>query len=309
MEMRIVRRVIAGLIFSGCVFIVSGCGTVYTSPTDVRNVPDLVSAKLSIGDSRQKVRSILGDPLVDAQSHGVEVYRLSGRDLNIFLAPIPVPFPGEKATVGVLIVYDESDKIKDIAEDIMDKFFPFRITAGGFRFVNYIYAGPSDPETLIGPPLSWDALSKKVVREGRCSLVLLMGECPMEIISLDNERIADLTPAGAECDGLESEYFGAYIEINIAPGKHRLKVSQRTRVKDRDFESVLDCEDGDRVYVELRAKTVRRASWSMNQLEGDLAVSKVPLNKHIIGATGLSPILWHRGEWYGPTNPNGSASQ
>lgn len=69
-------------------------------PTQVRSMSDEVKVKLSRGDSRQRVRSVLGDPLVDARSHGVEVYRKSGRDLPYFWAilPAPLPWPGRKVT-------------------------------------------------------------------------------------------------------------------------------------------------------------------------------------------------------------------
>lgn len=54
MEIRIVRLVIAGLILSEFVFALSGCGEGVLRSTQVRNLPDEVEAKLSIGDTRTR---------------------------------------------------------------------------------------------------------------------------------------------------------------------------------------------------------------------------------------------------------------
>jgi len=283
------------LILIGIVFVLAGCGTVYTHPSKVRSLLDEVRATILIGDTRDEVRTLLGKPFIDGKDQRLEVYRFSGRDIYIDLTPFPLPVPSDKVWVGVLVIYDENEKVKELDVDISEEL----ITAGGFRFVALTTYYPY-PETLMGPWISWDELSQKSIPEGLCSLVLFMGECPMEIISLDNKRIADFRPGATECDGVESGYFGAYIEMNITPGKHRLKVHQTIEGHGRDFENVFDCKGDDRVYVELRAKKVKHSTWSVTQLEGNLVVSKAPLKKHIIGATGVSPILWHRGTWYGP---------
>lgn len=274
MLIQIIPREIAGLILCVFVFVLSGCGQI-TQETELRNLSDEVKAKISIGDTRQKVRSVLGNPLVDAQSLGVEVYRLSSRDLIIVLAVYPIPFPGEKVTGAVIVVYDENDKVKEIDADIVDKYFSFGVTAGGFSFVN-IYG--RKPETLLGPPISWEKMTEGKVPERSCALVLLMGECPMEKISLDNKRIIDYSPAGADCDVVESNYFGTFIQRYIAPGKHRLEVKQRTKVINRDFSSAFECDNGERIYVELEATTFRQPWW-IKQLKGELSISRIPPKK------------------------------
>jgi len=341
MEMRKVRRVIVGLIYFGFVFVLSGCGTISTYPTDVRNTPDDVRAKLSIGDTRQKVRSILGDPLIDARSHGVEAYLRTGRDLDIALAGIlPLPVPGKKVTLGALVVYDDQEKIKYREVDVMTdnlseadekgyQFCSLRISAGGYHFFNNDVAC-AKPETLIGPPISLDELSNETGQAGVCSVVFLMGECPMEIISIDDSQVADLSPAGFECrlrdpnlywarmqeklppetydrialmhDQRKPKFNWTFIKMNISPGTHHLLVRQTTHVKERDFDNVFDCVSGDTVYVELDANKVRHSHWwsPWLELEGGLVVSKTPSRKQIERAEGLSPILWHKGRWYGP---------
>ena len=314
---------IAGLLLSGLIIVLAGCGTVKTYPSKARKLPDTVGEKLSVGDTRQKVRSLLGEPLIDNKSLGLEVYRLTGRDTNVDLAPLfPIPLPSPyKVTAGALILYDEADKIKDIAVDAMTddyygdrdtqlQFFSFRISAGGYRFVNTPASGSDEPHTLIGPPISWAELSQKSVQEGKCSLVLLMSECPMEIISLDNKKIADLSPAGAECGGFDSTknyHFWTFIQKNISPGTHSLVVRQKTRIEDHNFKANFECKGGETIFAELDVDVdykpvfVFGVRWSSEKLiDGELSVSNSPPQKYITTKSRLSPILWHKGEWYGP---------
>jgi hypothetical protein len=212
MDMRMVRQVIAGWIYISFVFVLFGCvGSVPIHLTEVRNLPDEVRTKLSIADTRQKVRSILGDPLVDAQSLGVEVYRIAGRDIDIPWAiyPVPLPVPGEKVVGFVLVVYDGNDAVIDLEVENWlsldsQSHINFRLTASGFQFLNY--RGHLEPDTLLGPSVSWEELARDDIPEGNCSLVLVMGLCPMELVILDEMRIADLPPLRQECELISTRY-------------------------------------------------------------------------------------------------------
>jgi hypothetical protein len=342
---------IAGLFLSGLIIVLAGCGTVKTYPSKARELPDTIGTKLSVGDTRQKVHSLLGEPLIVNKSLGLEVYRLSGRDINIDLIiylPIPLPSP-YKVIASALILYDEADQIKEIAVDAMTddyydarhaqlQFCSFRISTGGYQFFNNDIAC-AKPETLTGPPITLNELSNKTGQAGACSVVFLMGECPMEQILIDGSQVADLSPAGAECrlrnpdqhwnkmaETLPPETYNelalmreqrkpkfnwTFIKNNISPGTHRLLVRQTTHVKERDFESAFDCVSGDTVYVELDASKVWHSHWLKPwfELEGELAVSKTPSRKQIERAGGLSPILWHKGEWYDQSTLSGSVRQ
>ena len=327
MGKRIVHSVIAGFLLSVLIMVLAGCGTVKTYPSKARELPDTVGTKLSVGDTRQKVRTLLGVPLIVNKSLGLEVYRLTGRDIDVdmVLLPIPIPTPSPyKVTAGALILYDEEDKIKDMAVDAMTEeyydareaqlqFCSFRICAGGYRFVNTSASGCDEPHTLIGPSISRDELSQKKPPAGKCSLVLLMNECPMEIVSLDNMQIADLSPAGAECGSHESEHFRTFVQKDINPGMHRLVVTQRTHVQNRDFKTDFECNDGETIYAELdvdvnyKSTYVFGVKWGAKKfIDGELSVSNSPSKNNITNKSGLSPILWHKGEWYGPTMPASS---
>lgn len=311
--MRLLRRVIAGVILSGFIFILSGCGTISTHPTDVRNLPDEVRAKLSIGDTRQKVRSILEAPLVDARSLGVELYRQTGRDIDIDLpgVPLPMPVPGQKVIAVVLVAYDEHDVVEEIATDLWIPGYSldFWITAGGYSFVN-IY--DNEPKTLLAPAITYEEFAGLAATEEECALVLLMGECPMEEVSLDKSPIIDLSPAGGYCDydsawvRREHNYYGAFIRRNITPGSHRLNIHQKT--KHGEFETVFKCEPGETVYAELEASNTVPDAWYGVRLEGEISISKNP-TKNVLDMGMLLPVIWHQGKWYGSPNSPTAGTQ
>ena len=317
MKLRIVQRVIAALICSAIVFVLSGCmGPI--KETDVRNMPDEVSAVISIGDSQQKVRSILDTPLIDARSLGVEVYRLTGRDIDVpwVPLPLPIPIPGTKAIAFTLVAYDEHGLVKEIAADVWDRFDSdfFYITAGGYSVLNVLDAGYWNKPlgTLLGPALSYEEFVGQVPREGKCALILLNGNCPMEIVTLDKSRIAELSYHGEQTN----YFFGTFIRRDINPGSHRLNIRQRWY--STDLETAFECESGETVYAALSLSTVYVDFcvyvdfWKGNALEGEISISKRPTEKIIkMGALPkhtrlylpnvFSPIIWHQGTWYLPT--------
>jgi outer membrane protein assembly factor BamE (lipoprotein component of BamABCDE complex) len=126
---------ITGLISSGLVFILAGCGMATVHESEVWKIPDEVRTKLSVGDTRNEVRTLLGEPSIDARNLGLEAYLFKGRNVFIpwVIYPAPLPLPGAEATAGVLILYDEDDKIKDIAVDGMSKNSD---TAGFHRYLS-----------------------------------------------------------------------------------------------------------------------------------------------------------------------------
>jgi hypothetical protein len=303
-------RVISAFILFLYIGALFGCGIITTRPADTRTLVVEVGESLSIGDSRTRVRSMLGTPLIEATSIGVEVYRRSGRDTDISALPLPIPVPGQVVISNVLITYDEHDLVKEIARDlwIPDHSTEFLIHANGYSFVN-IY--DSKPDTLLAPPLTYDDFTKLPVPENECAIVLLMGECPMEYIRIDNEAVIDLSPAGGYCDydthwvRRGHNLYGAFVMRYVAPGSHRIDVRQRTKFG--DFNAVFECDAGETVYVELEAKDTVPDTWHGVRLEGALLVSKKPTQ--IMLDTGIFHlILWHQGNWYGlsenmPTRP------
>jgi hypothetical protein len=303
MGIRLVRLIIAGCIYSGFIFTLSGCAEHGVwHRTKIRDLPDELETKLSVGDARQKVRYMLGDPLLDARRLGVELYRKSGRDIDYDLIiagypPIPFVLPeaGQKVIVFVMVAYDGHD----VAQEITTNFWipgyshDFWVTVGGYTFVNSYY---NEPDTILAQPVTWEELAVKPDGMEGCTLVLLMGECPMEEVSLDNSHIIDLSPAGGWCgidtwQQRENNLYGAFIRKDITPGSHRLEVSQKT--KHGDFGANFTCEPGETVFAELKASHVVPSTWPHERLQGAISISKSA------DIEILRPIIWHQGKWYG----------
>jgi hypothetical protein len=319
MATRLVQRVIAGLFFSGFIFALSGCIPVQVTQTEVRDLPDEVRVKLSRGDTRQKVRSVLGDPLIDVRNIGVEVYLQSGRDIYMdivfVLLRLPVPFPGDKFSVITLVVYDENEVVRDIAADLWSHGSVgetwgdnYGITAGEFSFVNIV---KSKPDTILGPPISWQDLAGMAAPEGSCSLVLVMGDCPMEQVSLDANLIADLSPAGDHCvlnmgsPPRKRHFFGTFIQKAIPVGSHRLSIHQGAG--DSDFETDFECAPGEVIYAEIEVQPWGPA-WYGGHVAGSISIRKsIPNN--VVEMGKLRQILWRKDTWYGASNSSGAYSQ
>ena len=187
----------------GVIFSLHGCALGTLHHSELRDLSEEVHAAVTIGAAREEVRSTLGIPLLEAKQGGVEVYRQAGADIGYVMAiwPVPWPFPANTVTGYILVAYDERGSVKDVAGDFWAPTgYPAKrdlwITAGGYHFIN-IWQNP--PQTLLGPAISWDELARSTFPKSQCRLVLVMGECAMERISLDETQIADLSPAGDYC--------------------------------------------------------------------------------------------------------------
>lgn len=314
MYTRLVNGTAVGFIYLVLNLYLTGCGAIVkTYPTEVRNIPLEVEAKLSLGDSRQDVRSVLGNPLIYEKSHRIEVYQHAGRDINFVLPNIPIPVPelGEKVIVITMVAYDDQGLVKEIATRSWspDRGHIYYITAGGYSYVNagkHFGHSERSPDTLLGKATTWESLAGLATTEKECVLILLMGECPMEEVILDNSRIIDLSPAGGYCDsdtaGVRNDsnfyygnsYYGTYVRKNIIPGNHSLSINQKT--KHGNFETTFSCESTETIYAELHVHTVDDW-WHGSRLEGEVSATK-SMPHSVIEMGYLRPILWHRGAWY-----------
>ena len=193
-----IKFLLAGLIISGFVIGLFGCGAIGFTESRVRDLPDEVNVKLSIGDTREKVRSILGEPLIDARSIGLEVYRRTGSDLDYYwIIYLPIFLPGEKVTVVVLVVYDHEDVVKIITSELLPPYKYHCVNAGEYCVLRSDWGGELD--TIPGPPIDWRMIEDTKPQDGSCSLVLIMGDCPVDKAFLDNQMIADLERAAKYC--------------------------------------------------------------------------------------------------------------
>jgi len=229
-------------------------------------------------------------------------------DLMFVLMRLPVPFPGDKFSVFTLVVYDENEVVKDIAADLWSHGSVgetwgdnYVITAGEFSFINIVN---SKPDTILGPQISWQDLAGMTVPERSCSLVLVMGDCPMEQVSLDTKLIADLSPAGDYCvlnmgsPPRKRHLFGTFIQKIIPEGSHRLSIHQGAGHS--DFEADFECAAGETIYAEIEVQPWG-SSWYDGHIAGSISIKKsIPNN--VVEMDKLRQILWRQDRWYGPSN-------
>lgn len=139
--------------------------------------------------------------------------------------------------------------------------------------------------------------------EGRYALVLLMGECPMEQIVLDDSKIIDLSPAGGWCASQfewqrrkENYFYDAFVRRDIVPCNQSLSVRQKTMFG--NFETAFGCESGQTFCAELKAGNVEPGPIRQSRLQGEISISKNP-RERILDAESFYRIIWHRGKWFG----------
>ena len=317
MDIKLFRSVAICFICTVFIFALASCvgresgniGRTSIIRTPVSDMPVIVKTKLSPGDKREKVRSILGDPLIGATDFDLEVYRHDGTDTYVYL--FFLPNFGVRYYVVTLVVYDDNDVVKEIKTGVRTTRFPhgaaFSIDAGGYSFLNI---DDEDPETLLAPAISHKELAGTVISKEGCTLVLLMGDCPMGKVSLDKILIADLSQADRFCEPelnhpykIQQKIYKSFIRKAITPGSHRLNM---TVVSDK-FTSNFECKKGDVVFAELEVDGMDYDPIFGWKKKGNISISKTA-PESIVNMGMLRPILWNKDTYYWPlNNPDGSS--
>ena len=295
----IVRFGIPTFIASVFSLLLLGCGVLYEHKSDVPDYPDEVKSTLSIGDTSQKVHSVLGEPLIVTPDHRLEVYRKSGSDfavLWVFVPWVPLPAWGDSVVVVVLILYDDQETVSDIRTGFN------AADADGFSFIRTPHKKPA---TLLGPPISSEELEAFRTDNETCQIIFVMGNCPMEKISLNGHVIADFPYVGMNCGvehstyqptGLRRTLKGNLLWKRIKPGTNQIRIQQR--ILSGNFDKSFECEPGETVYARLIGKKWHREPWTFHHLEGSIRITKgTPDNLNEFD--GARFILWHSGEWFG----------
>jgi len=300
------RLALAAILLAVLACLLSACGVHYAHRTHVRELPDEVATTLTAGDSREKVRSILGEPLVDARALGLEVYRKSGRDFDVAWWFVPwavFPVWGGEVVVFALALYDEDGRLKEMAADTRTPRKDFRINAGGFRFVNTF---GEEPGTLLAPAIPWDKLAKVATIAQKCTLFVIVGECVTKYVSIDDGRKFKLAPNDTYC-AMErnNNLYGTFFSIDLDPGMHIIRFHPEKRHS--DFEAEFECETGEKVFAGLEAEIFHDAGWA-SRLEGSILIGTSP-PKNLVKMGDLRPILQHMGTRYGQFDGAGESSR
>jgi hypothetical protein len=304
-SIRVVKWIIAVITFSVFIFVLWNCATFAQFPTELRNFPAEVSSSLSRGDTREKVHSVLGEPLVDASKLNVQVYQHSASDITFDIALPFIPFWTPDVYVFSLVTYDENGLVKDLEVMLLEtnsgRFSDdIYLDAGDFSLINI---KGSIPETLLGASIPWKELVQTTAPKEGCALVILMGECPMSKVLLDKTPIVDLHPAGFYCnpelqqsERRKHKLYRTFVKRDIKPGKHLMEM----RVKGaRELEAIFECKYGETIYAEINAKSYSdKGFWHGMHLEGIILLHTKP-PKSLVEMGELRPILWNRDTWYG----------
>ena len=309
MSIRIVKWQVVGFALSFFIFVLSACTPSYEMrPIELRDFPAEASDSLFPGDTREKVYSVLGEPLIDASKLGVQVFQHSAPS-GVYGAGGPAGSRSLQLPKDVyvfsLVTYDENKLVKDF-EMILWGYssFPWKdyIYLDGFSFFG-IGRG-SMPQTLLGPSISSKELVETAAPEKGCTLIVLFSECSMAKISLDKVRIIDLgwtpyycRPGLDQSERREHNYYGTYIKKEIYEGVHKIEMSKGRW--DKKFESNFECEHGETIFAEFKAHGCEKVPWHGIEPVGAISIYR-PSSDSIIEGDTLWPILWHGGVWYGP---------
>jgi len=298
MAIKPVKLIVAGALCCTALLSLFGCGAGVIE-TDVRELPGRVSAELAKGDTREKVRALLGSPLIDAKQLRLEVYRDSGRDwfyLGIPVPPfvtLPMPEINGKVSSVALVRYDANQRVLDAEAGTWTPRKDFGISLGGFDLVNTF---GEEPDTLLGPSIAWDELAQAATTEQSCTLFLTIGECVMKYVSIDHRRIAELAPDDTYCAVRQNNsLYGTFIRKELVPGTHRLRFHPGKRHS--DFEAEFDCQGGEKVFAGLDADIAHDAGWG-SHLVGSILIGTSP-PKRFVEMGDVRPILHHLGTSYG----------
>ena len=309
MDIQIRKSVRRTVLCCYLMFALSGCFNVGTlHETRVRSEAAEVATQLSPGDTRQKVRSVLGEPLIDARDWRLEVYKKQGTDIDwgLYGTPIPVPVPGNQFILDVMVVYDKYDVVTEIAVATWDNGAGvWRLNAGDFSLIRH---GGFSSATILGPPTSWDELAAAMPRPGTCSLILVMDRCPMPYIHLDKKLLGRPDPefqvcaADPERDGLSTyhELVGTILWSEIGPGDHLLRVST---LHGDPIKATFRCELGESIYAKLENyRRLTSKQGSEYSIQATIEITK-STPKNIEEQGEIRPILWDQGRWYGAPSP------
>ena len=301
----------AFILISGCTGFVIG-----TNASSVREITDRAKLAISPGDHRSEVHNILGEPIIDINKLGIEVYRSDGRDIDLYLTvPIPllVPMPGDDVTLIVLARYDKNDLVKRIKMDVWASKYkksgePFVVTLDGFKF---FYVLSYMPETLLGPAMTLGELEASAINDDACALIVLLGDSPIGQVSLNGRMILDFSNVFSYCDPFRKQCFihdrnddVMFVSKIVEPGGHELSI---TSFDNNSFSTRFECSRGSVIYAELEVNDIVEMAdndidegryGSFVRLEGLIAIGNRP-SAGPAETNAFRQMLWHDGDYYG----------
>lgn len=269
------------------IFTLSGCfGTVTRS-----SIPEQVDAAMvkiqPHKTSRNKVRELLGEPIISSDLWRVEVYR-SDAGKNVGLLYFIVPIGAEDVVGYTLVVYDKNWVVKEYDYEIfVEDELEVSLYSRNFSFIAGKPLAGRYSETLIAADSLSEHESQATKSTGGCIINLLNRRGKGYSIHLDGDLLLEI-PFISLGD--------VYYRTTIPSGSHELKLIAYTFTP-RSFQSGFSCAQGEELYLSTKLYTIKHKddSWSPFRNKMDISVDySLPETQH----DGYMRVIHHQGKWW-----------
>jgi hypothetical protein len=278
----------------------AGCGgEMRVHDSSVPKQFEQAAMAITLGETdRAALRQLLGQPWVSSEYWQFELFRLSGRDVDLVVTfvPLPVPFmyTTDKEERYLLVQYDTNGKVSAFATSVSGD-FGHDPQVG--EVIVFIGVQGQRPDVFVSPQRRDEYLATQ--RGGDYCSVLV--SCPGDLCFNYNPGL--IVDRG-ESLKLSKALLGKYwlTPLILPPGRHRLEATATGMYK-LQAETEFSCTAGDLLYVALDLKLdeaqARKQHWSF----------RVPLNSAFSVShdrhegSDLPLLIWRDGTWLLPTEP------
>ena len=285
-----------------------GCGGVaipVSRSTVETDLPEKTSP-INVGKSdRESVRALLGQPWIDSDYWGFDLFRLTGRDAAVGLlwVVVPVPFANvDTTTAYVLVTYDAEGRVSDRRHGLAydESMFGTSATAS-VRVVSEGHAGFAYEDVR---KRGWVHVSadrrRAYLRDYRsptsCSLLVGCTEdwCQTQF-AIDGGSVQPLP------DTVEGAIQGL-VMVALVPGEHRIDVRRMSRFAPKhDAHATFSCAAGEERHAAIRIArdAYQKAEHTRYRLQGDVTVTAQ--EPPLLAEQPL--MIWRDGQWLVPQEP------
>jgi hypothetical protein len=285
---------------AGGVVVLGGCaGEIPVHESSVPKQFEQATAAITIGETdRAALQQLLGEPWVSSEYWQFELFRLSGRDVDLLItfAPFPLPFgyTTNEEERYLLVQYDANGKVSAFATS----------TSGDFGYDPQIGAlivsigvQGQRPDVFVSPQRRDEYLATQRGGDHCSVLVACRGDL---CFNYNPGLIVDR----GESLKLPKALLGKcwLTPLILPPGRHRLEATSTGMYK-LQAETEFSCTAGDLVYVALGLTLdeaeARKQHWFV----------KVPLNSAFSVSherpegSDLRMLIWRDGTWLVPQEP------
>lgn len=262
----------------------SGCGTLGTEGTSVRDEYPAIKSSITSGvTKRDEIKKRFGEPLMHVEKFGVEVYRAAkGHDVKLdFILYLPVIADINDVIVYLMVQYDSNDVVKDVKwTQLIEENENTSVSMRIDDVVFHSYAPRPDEYLLLVGPSSRQTLFR-TAPPGKCLVTFWRDSQDVHLL-IDNSLI------------VKDSYHGpgrVFVQVELAPGHHVLIISTPIFSKKDDFTANFRCQSGDSLYAYLDS-----ANSNGSEVESIKISQEPPIRTYLIEAPMM---LYHSGSKVG----------